>query len=167
MSFDSSLLDLTLTDLLPSPKITSSPLSDTNHPIKRPHNAYNLYFIERLQIEKVFHPNLTGNEISQLIGKTWSEMDEEGRRPYQERARELHEKFKEDYPDYHYQKSKNKEKVVECTLPPQKLLETSLKNLFDFLGSQLMVKMIPQNQELMENALRMMQNAVSGDGIED
>jgi hypothetical protein len=109
--FDSSLPDSNLTDFHEPPRRERS-----FGPVKRPHNAYNLYFIERLQVEKDIHPELSGNEISQLIGKTWSEMDEEARRPYRERARDIHDKFKEEFPDYHYQKASERKKAVPRTL---------------------------------------------------
>ena len=79
-------------------------------PIKRPHNAYNLFFIERQPIERENHPKLSGNEISQLIGRQWNEMSAEERYPYREKADILHQKFKQQYPDYHYQKSTEKTK---------------------------------------------------------
>jgi hypothetical protein len=144
--------------------------------VKRPHNAYNLYFIERLAIEKEVHPDLTGNEISQLIGKKWSEMDDEARRPYRERARDIHDKFKEDFPDYHYQKASERRRAVPRTLQqiagdddqtPQKVMELSLKNLFAYLGSQLLTTYMGQNKTLMDEAASIARGALASGGLDE
>jgi predicted RecB family nuclease len=169
MSFETVLLDSSL----PDPDRSPSSVTQLSDSVKRPHNAYNLFYSERLQIEKDLHPDLTGNEVSHLIGKTWSEMSEDARRPYRERALDIREKFKEEFPDYHYKKSNKRKRRLDQvegrTETPQKcsMVELSLKNLFTYLGSQLIASYLPQNKMLMDEAATIVRGALAGGGFED
>lgn len=137
-----------------------------NKPVKRPHNAYNLFFIEHKPIEREKHQKLSGNEISQLIGKMWNEMTEEEKRPYKEKANIIRQQFKEENPNYHYQKASEKQKKkrihnivtrdpynynnLEHSNPNQNLnsplsLEFQLKNMFLSLGQQTVMRYLTNN----------------------
>jgi hypothetical protein len=174
MSFDPALLDSTMPDLL-QPSKRTRPRPSADRPAKRPHNAYNLYFIERLEVEKSLNPDLTGNEVSQLIGRKWSEMDEEARRPYRERAGDLHAKFREEFPDYHYKKSvdrqhrqkPDRQRLAEQPMVPQRLLEMSLKNVFSYLGAQLIAGCLPRTNGLMDDAATIVRTALATGSLED
>ena len=78
--------------------------------VKRPLNAYNIFYLERQPKLKAEQPLLNGNEISKLVGMEWKEMSAELRQPYIEQAQNLYQKFKEDNPNYHYQKSVKRSK---------------------------------------------------------
>ena len=153
MNFDGASLEDPIA-LLQQPG-SIAPAQVSKNQIKRPHNAYNLYFIERLPIEKEANPSLSGNEISHLIGKKWSEMDDESKRPYRERAQEIKAKFREEYPDYHYQKGAAKfKKKKDMILQPrnvehmdtQQRVEMQVRNLFSFLGAQAVSQYLLKNK---------------------
>jgi hypothetical protein len=179
MNFDSVPMDDPMTGLLPvppQPGLLLRPPRDRQ--VKRPHNAYNLFFIERQQAERDLNPNLSGNEVSQLIGHKWSEMDEGARRPYVERAKAIRDRFREENPDYHYQKGEKSRKLRRRTEPlfdfhagadGQKHLETQLRNLFTFLGAQAIASYVSQNKPLMEEATALVKSVTlpGAGGIDD
>jgi hypothetical protein len=76
--------------------------------VKRPHNAYNLFFMEQFPQTKATFPNLTGNEMSREIGKRWKDMSDDQRRPYREQAQAIWSQFRSENPDYHYEKGRDK-----------------------------------------------------------
>ena len=78
--------------------------------VKRPLNAYNLFFMERQPIVKADNPELKGNEVSKELGRQWKKMTDEERRPYFERAKQIWDEFRLENPDYHYDKSRNAQK---------------------------------------------------------
>ena len=95
--------------------VTSNSKTDK---LKRPPNAYNLFFMEQQPQIKASNPNLTGNEISKEHGLKWKSMNEDQRRPYIKRAKEIHEEFKAENPNYHYikgAKAGKKKPVTENT----------------------------------------------------
>jgi hypothetical protein len=138
--------------------------SVANHrPVKRPHNAYNLYFIEQQPIERENNPTLNGNAISQLIGRQWADMDDAAKRPYRQRAKEIWEKFRNENPDYHYQKGSNKprksktnscshaaESIVFPELESPEAIEACLGKIFAFLGRKVITHYFANNKEAME-----------------
>lgn len=141
-----------------------------NKPVKRPLNAYNLYFIEKQPLMKEECPDLGGNDISHLIGKMWSELSEEEKRPYKEKAREIKEKFNLENPNYHYQKGGEKRKknrnqrddylqlhqdndlfnFISSNQITQPVLENQLHSFLVYVGSQTITHFAFQNKEIME-----------------
>ena len=79
--------------------------------VKRPLNAYNIFYLERQPKLKQENPLLSGNDISRQVGIEWKEMNEDQKKPYKEKARDIYEKFKQENPDYHYDKSSEKKAV--------------------------------------------------------
>jgi hypothetical protein len=179
-----------LEDSNPLPHMLLPPIveSPKERQIKRPHNAYNLFFIDNQQLEKEKHPTLTGNEISQLIGKKWSDIGEAGRAPYRERARVIWQRFRAEYPDYHYQKSsekrrKKRDQVQELELPTSDLflpllpdqrdaaamIELQLRNLFTFVGSQAVTHYALGNKPVLKDIVTMIKNfsMAGGGGLEE
>ncbi|KAK8848276.1 non-histone protein [Tritrichomonas musculus] len=161
MSFESTLDESFV--LAPSVQIENEVEKISNKPVKRPHNAYNLFFIERKPIEREKHQKLSGNEISQLIGKIWTAMSEEEKRPYKDKAKIIQAQFKEENPNYHYQKStekpKRKKPLHQSNMNPsynfnspnvninsQISLEVQLKNMFSSLGQQVVMRYLGQNK---------------------
>jgi hypothetical protein len=75
---------------------------------KRPPNAYILYCIKNRQLVQDANPVLANKEITQKLADNWASFSPEEKRPYKEEADEYLLKFREDNPDYHYDKSKKK-----------------------------------------------------------
>ncbi|OHT12557.1 HMG box family protein [Tritrichomonas foetus] len=157
-----------------SQPLTIPETSISDKPVKRPPNAYNLFFIERQPIERENNPKLTGNEVSQLIGKQWKEMTEEQQLQYKEKANQIRAKFKEEHPDYHYQKGSDKQRkkkknhsnlnilgteadlfgfLTEEPLSSQTTLEAQLKNLFTLIGQAVITKYLTTNQDEMKRLI--------------
>ena len=156
-----------------------------NKPVKRPHNAYNLFFIERKPIEREKHQKLSGNEISQLIGKMWNEMSQEEKRPYVEKANIIRQQFKEENPNYHYQKSSEKQKKKRIQnqniLPRDSMIfgnateqtnsnanlntqipfEFQLRNMFSSLGQQVVMRYLTQNNAEVDGIIKNSQITIS------
>lgn len=104
MDFDASSLDDPLRNIIP--QIDNKDKQPTKP--KRPLNAYNLFFLEKQPKMKSENPLMGGNEISKVIGAQWAEMSQEEKLPYIQKAKEIHEQFKKDNPDWHYGKSAEK-----------------------------------------------------------
>ena len=68
-------------------------------------NLGNLFFCEKRPKMRAENPNISGNEISKIIGRQWSDLSPQQRQPYIEKASEIREQFKRDNPDWHYEKS--------------------------------------------------------------
>jgi hypothetical protein len=131
--------------------------SDRDGRVRRPPNAYNLYFHERVPAERLAHPDFTGNQISQFIGQRWAQMDEEQRRPYREQAQALQRRFREEHPDYHYRKAPDRLWPAPRARPgaapdDTRAIEAGIRNAFTFLGSQLIAAYLLQNRELLGDA---------------
>jgi hypothetical protein len=82
-------------------------------------------------------------------------MDEGERRPWRDQAHALQAKFREEYPDYHYRKAgergrpaQPRGKARSAPMADPRVIETSLKNAFTFLGSQLIANYLLQNRGL-------------------
>lgn len=78
--------------------------------IKRPPNAYNLFYMEQQPILKSENQWIDGNCISKEIGRRWKEMTDDERKPYREQAKQIWEGFRQENPDYHYEKNKDKQR---------------------------------------------------------
>jgi hypothetical protein len=80
---------------------------------RRPPNAYILYCLEKRAELRMIHPNLPNVEISRMLGVNWKCLDESDRRPYKERARSMQADFKQQHPDYKYDKARQKRQAHE------------------------------------------------------
>lgn len=83
--------------------------------IKRPPNAYNLFYMEQQPILRSENALVSGNDISKELGRRWKEMTDDERKPYQEQAKQIWEGFRQENPDYHYEKNKDKHKKQKDT----------------------------------------------------
>ncbi|RSL88198.1 hypothetical protein CDV31_016119 [Fusarium ambrosium] len=70
--------------------------------IPRPPNAYILYRKERHHLVKSMKPNITNNEISQILGRCWNMESRAIRAEYKVRADEVKRLHYEKHPDYQY-----------------------------------------------------------------
>ena len=104
-SFD-SFLDDSIHSIIPSSIPLEVPISPKVEKLKRPPNAYNLFFMEQQTKVKLENPSLSGNQVSQELGHRWKEMSEESKKPYIDRANDIRDRFKQENPDYHYEKKK-------------------------------------------------------------
>lgn len=123
--------------------------------LKRPHNAYNLFYMERNPIERKNNPRITGNEVSRLIGKKWWSMKEEERHVYHERAREISLKFKQEHPDYRYQKGSGNDRYGndEGENGEREIMELHIRNVLAFLGCQAVIQHLTSTNEWREGGL--------------
>ena len=110
-SFD-SFLDDSIHSIIPGSIPIEVPISPKVEKLKRPPNAYNLFFMEQQAKVKLENPSLSGNQVSQELGRRWKEMNEESRKPYIDRANEIRDRFKQENPDYHYKNSKSPKKTT-------------------------------------------------------
>ncbi|KAH7200269.1 mating type 1-2-1 protein [Fusarium oxysporum] len=70
--------------------------------IPRPPNAYILYRKERHQSIKAQRPDITNNEISQVLGRLWNSETREVRALYKQMADHKKAEHRRQYPDYQY-----------------------------------------------------------------
>lgn len=70
--------------------------------VPRPPNAYILYRKERHHLVKSMQPNITNNEISQILGRCWNMESRAVRAEYKVRADEVKRLHYEKHPDYQY-----------------------------------------------------------------
>lgn len=152
--------------------------------VKRPPNAYNLFYMERHLIEKQDNPKLSGNAVSRLIGKKWAEMTENEKRPYRDKAKEIRSNFRIIHPDYHYQKSSPKPKVpIKAPLSnhtqdtqsqeqfpemtQQQKIETQLHNLFSWLGVQSIIHCSSKDKDVRNGIIQSIQSIAMNPNTED
>ena len=76
--------------------------------VKRPPNAYFLFCREQRPILKDQYPDKILKDLNKILGEMWKEMPSEQKTDYKTRAFEENQKFKEQHPDYHYERSKSK-----------------------------------------------------------
>jgi hypothetical protein len=176
MQFGDANLDDPIPGLLtivPPPDLPSGP---SDRQVKRPHNAYNLFFIENQHSAREQNPSLSGNEISHLLGRQWSEMDDDARRPYKEQAKAISAKFRQENPDYHYQKASTRwqrppnrppkfasASPFDCgDLTSEADIESHLGKLFQFLGSQAVAHFFCSEREVLDDYRAWMKNCSAG-----
>ncbi|KAF5974111.1 mating type [Fusarium coicis] len=70
--------------------------------IPRPPNAYILYRKERHHSIKAQRPDITNNEISQVLGRLWNSETREVRALYKQIADQKKAEHRRQYPDYQY-----------------------------------------------------------------
>ena len=87
----------------------AEPIQNSQTKVKRPLNAYNLFYLERQPVLKSQNQSLNGNEVSRLVAKEWEELPQEGRQPYVEEAKKIQAKFRSENPNYRYEKSSYKQ----------------------------------------------------------
>ena len=124
--------------------------------VKRPPNAYNLYFMEQQRIVKAENPEMSGNDVSKELGRRWKEMNDEERRPYMQRSKEIWDEFRLTNPDYHYEKNKGKNKKESGRQMFGDLaLEDSQLNGYwvEWLTSQVLAQYAMQNREVSDGVI--------------
>ncbi|EAY09770.1 HMG box family protein [Trichomonas vaginalis G3] len=102
MEYDSTI-ESPIRNQVPGP-VDGAPSSK----VKRPLNTYNLFYLERQPKLKAENPLLNGNDISRLVATEWKDLTNEQKKPYRDAANELYNKFKQENPNYHYEKTDKK-----------------------------------------------------------
>ena len=129
--------------------------------IKRPLNAYNLFYLERQPKLKIENPLLNGNDISKLVAQEWKEMSDIAKRPFVDQAQNLYSKFKEENPDYHYEKNptkkNNKKKVQKELIASTNYQQSVNKSLFE-IGAIALAQIILSRKDLQDEVFRMITN---------
>lgn len=128
-------------------------LLEYNSKLKRPPNAFIRFCLENRKVYRSNHPELSNTKVSTLLANEWKKMTEEQKIPYKEKAREEQKKFKEENPEYGYDKAKQKRSCKKTSdfdpkqhfdvpdiytlvnLPPEQL-----RTCLDELKAQLIVK---------------------------
>ena len=75
---------------------------------KRPANAFIRFCLENRKLYRDNHPEMSNIEISTLLATEWKKLTEEQKNPYKILAQEEQKKFKEENPQYGYDKAKQK-----------------------------------------------------------
>lgn len=75
---------------------------------KRPPNAFIRYCLENRKLYHDNHPEMSNIEISSLLATEWKKLTEEQKNPYILLAQEEQKKFKEENPQYGYDKAKQR-----------------------------------------------------------
>ncbi|KAJ1903612.1 hypothetical protein IWQ60_012558, partial [Tieghemiomyces parasiticus] len=75
--------------------------------LKRPMNAFLVFSSERRAQYKIESPHISTAEQSKLLGEEWSQMPDERKQLFYQRARDLKTKFTQDHPDFVYTRRPN------------------------------------------------------------
>ncbi|KAF7563890.1 hypothetical protein G7046_g228 [Stylonectria norvegica] len=86
--------------------------------IPRPPNAYILYRKERHTMVKETNPNITNNEISQILGRAWNMESREVRQKYKELSERVKQALLQKHPDYQYKPRRPSEKKKRARRNP-------------------------------------------------
>lgn len=127
--------------------------------LKRPLNSYNLYYKEVFPKKKSEFPNLSGNEISKLVGQEWKTMSEDEKKNYKEKAMKIKDDFKKKNPNYHYNKTgadKNNRRGrfnVGTTLDQTNLSEDTLFQYFQ-VGSMTLAKYVLSRKDVLDDFIK-------------
>lgn len=148
-SFD-SFLDDSMHTLLPTGIPLETQASPKVEKLKRPPNAYNLFFMEQQSKVKTENPSLSGNQVSQELGRRWKEMNDESRKPYIDRANDIRDRFKQENPDYHYEKKKiKKHKGIPQTIGDNN--ESHITDVFSCILTTLIAQYLYQDKNAIES----------------
>ncbi|KAK8894023.1 hypothetical protein M9Y10_022455 [Tritrichomonas musculus] len=95
--------------------IADTNMLDYNPKLKRPPNAFIRFCLENRKNYRSNHPELSNIKISSLLASEWNKMTEEQKIPYKKKAQEEQKKFKEENPEYGYDKAKQKRSVKKSS----------------------------------------------------
>jgi hypothetical protein len=142
---------------------SASDLSSASGKIRRPHNAYNLFFMEQLAELKKGFPTITGNEASRELGRRWKSMSREQRQPYVDRALEIRTQFRVENPDWHYERRSPHAKPPSASehmtsnflgfLNGDHGDDPQVAGLLSILGSQMIAHFVLQNKDITDAVL--------------
>ncbi|XP_071827789.1 uncharacterized protein [Apostichopus japonicus] len=99
-------------------KSPSSTSNDKNTKIKRPMNAFMVWAREYRTILSKGFPKESNSQISVRLGDIWSNLTNEEKKPFYDRADKLRRQHEKDYPDWVYQPNK-KRRIATSLQAPQ------------------------------------------------
>ena len=149
--FDASSFDEGMRTILPGVLTDAQKKSK----VKRPPNAYNLFFMDQQPIVKADNPALTGNEVSKELGRRWKEMNDDERRPYVERAKHIWDEVRLENPDYPDEKSKG-HRSEKSTRHMSAVNEEDLQlngYWMDWITSQILAQYAIQNKDVSDGVI--------------
>ena len=141
---------------------TNSNESDNQTKLKRPLNSYNLYYKEVFQKKKSEFPDLSGNEISKIVGQEWKNMPEEKKKNYVEKAMKIKDDFRKKNPNYHYNKTgidKNNKRCrrgISSPIDQTVLNEDTLLEYFK-TGSLTLAKYVLSRKDVLDDFIKYLQ----------
>jgi hypothetical protein len=102
-------------------------VKDKEHHIKRPANSFMIW--AQTYRKKVFEDNTTLNnaEISKLLGQQWKNLSNEEKQIYKDKADQVKQEHKIQYPNYKYRPERKIEtiKTKSCKKTPTKTIKTN------------------------------------------
>ncbi|OHS93415.1 sex-determining region Y protein, sry [Tritrichomonas foetus] len=116
---------------------------------KRPANAFIRFCLENRKLYRDSHPGMSNIEISSLLATEWNKLTEEQKNPYKISAQEEQKKFKEENPQYGYDKAKQKRSAKKSSDFP--------KQHFDIPDINTLVSLPPEE---LRQCLSVLQNQV-------
>lgn len=90
---------------------------------KRPPNAFIRFCLENRKRYRDLHPDMSNIEISALLATEWNKLTEDQKTPYKMSAQEEQKKFKEENPQYGYDKAKQKRCIKKSTDFPKQCFD--------------------------------------------
>jgi hypothetical protein len=102
-------------------------VKDKNQHIKRPPNSFMLW--SQTYRKKIFEDNITLNnaEISKLLGQQWKNLSNEEKQIYKDKAEQVKQEHKMQYPNYKYRPERKIETIKKksCKKAPTKTIKTN------------------------------------------
>lgn len=135
---------------------------------KRPMNAFLLFCKDKREETVGQNPSLKSVDISPILGEQWKNLPEAEKEKYKQRAAEQQRQFKEENPDYQYERAKQKHQMMKQKGEPEvkpinvldvkTLLEMSpedIKTYMFLISSQTMGQgmQIPETMQQQFNAI--------------
>lgn len=87
--------------------------------IKRPPNAFLLFCRDKRQSARGENPDMKNVDVSQVLADQWKNLDDTEKLHYKALAAEQQKLFKEENPDYKYEKAKAKHMINKMKLRPE------------------------------------------------
>lgn len=119
--------------------ITPEKLPDTDDKQKRrrPMNAFLLFCKDKREEVRIQNPNLKNVEISTILAEQWRNLEESEKEKYKQNYAEQQQIFKQDFPDYRYEKSHSKRNDMKNRI-------NQTKPIFNVLDVKTLVSMPPE-----------------------
>lgn len=101
--------------VLPNFENTPEELASADHgekqkKVRRPPNAFFLYCVENRSKVREQNPDMPNLDVTKALAEMWKNLTESERQPFKEQAKIKQSDFKQDHPDYKYQKKNDSKK---------------------------------------------------------
>ena len=117
---------------------------------KRPMNSFLLFCKDKREEALMQNPNLKSVDISPILAQQWKSLPDSERTRYKQMAAEQQRQFKEENPDYQYEKAKQKHMLIKQKgEPEQKLINVlDVKTLLTLPPEDIKAYMLFFSQQL-------------------